>query len=478
MPVLSDETKNKYFRLADLQGARLFSRWVAPPQTKGPAYAEFQRQHVHANSKSDRLKGVPSHQQNKSEARVLVNRELGRQKTQFEMEKFVKTLASEEEQMAWRTWWHQSGQDVNNEVELTYWLNDIHLRFKPSPTGRKEREDGTLHGKYEAYVVTPEGEKKYFEVLGDWVRKNISEAAREVIHRVATDTNFRLTDKHGRTEHGFLSLDGNDGTDAIFDHRQISMIRYIPPKVKVNDDGEEIRHPQKWRGAIHTEKGREAEFVDLPQDWMDSNISEDLQKFIKSIWEIGSEGYVRIPESAPADHKEEDLKLLLNGKDAPRLKYRRGGTISNGDRSCVLKGAASCLHYLGYKRLAFALCNDISSGHKMEQGFEFFQRMLDPTELKKEEGEKKLQLVKDKPRRNKNWDIFRDSKEYLMCLVGLHGSDGKKDHAVSIAGEWIFDSNVEYALPLTRNSLDLCCSDGSTKNRFIGVTRVCMLKLH
>ena len=65
----------------------------------------------------------------------MVNRELGRQKTQFEMEEFVKTLASEEEQMAWRQWWHQSGQDVTNEVELTYWLNDIHLRFKPSPTG-------------------------------------------------------------------------------------------------------------------------------------------------------------------------------------------------------------------------------------------------------------------------------------------------------------------------------------------------------
>jgi hypothetical protein len=69
-----------------------------------------------------------------------------------------------------------------------------------------------------------------------------------------------------------------------------------------------------------------------------------------------------------------------------------------------------------------------------------------------------------------------DSQKYLMCLLGLQSDDHKTDHAISIAGNWIFDSNFEYALPLTQDSLDMCCSSDSRKSKFVGVTRVCMLK--
>jgi hypothetical protein len=72
--------------------------------------------------------------------------------------------------------------------------------------------------------------------------------------------------------------------------------------------------------------------------------------------------------------------------------------------------------------------------------------------------------------------VLLESQNYLMCLLGVQSDDHKTDHAISIACNWIFDSNFEHALPLTQESLDLCCSSDNRKSTFVGVTRVCMLK--
>jgi hypothetical protein len=140
-----------------------------------------------------------------------------------------------------------------------------------------------------------------------------------------------------------------------------------------------------------------------------------------------------------------------------------------------LKSAASALSFLGYDRLAFNLCNNMENGRKFECGFEFFQNCMDSSKLEKQE-RIKIQFAKLKSCVSK-WNIINDSKQYVMCLmVGLYSSDSKTDHAVSIAGDWIFDSNFEYALPLCKDSLDLCCSLDQKKTTYVGVTRASMLK--
>ena len=55
------------------------------------------------------------------------------------------------------------------------------------------------------------------------------------------------------------------------------------------------------------------------------------------------------------------------------------------DHSCVLKGAASCLYYLSYHRIAFNLCNDLTGGNKHNNGFESFKKILDPKNLERKE---------------------------------------------------------------------------------------------
>ena len=46
--------------------------------------------------------------------------------------------------------------------------------------------------------------------------------------------------------------------------------------------------------------------------------------------------------------------------------------------------------------------------------------------------------------------------------------EGKDDHCVTLYGKWLFDSNFDYALPLTKECLDLCCSNEGTNETFLG----------
>ena len=73
-------------------------------------------------------------------------------------------------------------------------------------------------------------------------------------------------------------------------------------------------------------------------------------------------------------------------------------------------------------------------------------------------------VVKLKKEIYSNWDTLVDAPKYHLCLLGIASSDGKIDHAICVIGNWIFDSNLEHALPLCKESLDLCCSDNNNHN--------------
>ena len=47
------------------------------------------------------------------------------------------------------------------------------------------------------------------------------------------------------------------------------------------------------------------------------------------------------------------------------------------------------------------------------------------------------------------WNIFENKKDDLVIVL-LEGSDGKKDHCVTLFGHWIFDSNISEALILNK----------------------------
>ena len=121
--------------------------------------------------------------------------------------------------------------------------------------------------------------------------------------------------------------------------------------------------------------------VPLDQKWMDANVSKDMQNFAIRMREFGDNGYVHIPEGAPVNQTE----CLPPIPDAPKIQFKQIVSGENTDRSCVLKGAASCLWHLGYKRIANLLCVNLEKGNNRESGFELFQRHTYHSNLEKKE---------------------------------------------------------------------------------------------
>ena len=55
-----------------------------------------------------------------------------------------------------------------------------------------------------------------------------------------------------------------------------------------------------------------------------------------------------------------------------------------------------------------------------------------------------------------------------VCL--LLDTAHRTDHCITVCGKWIFDSNLEFALPLTKASLNYICSGNDTDEiTFVGV---------
>jgi hypothetical protein len=57
-----------------------------------------------------------------------------------------------------------------------------------------------------------------------------------------------------------------------------------------------------------------------------------------------------------------------------------------------------------------------------------------------------------------------ESIDYDIPIITCQrASDGQEDHTVTIYKKWIFDGNFQYALPLSKTSLDICCSSDEQK---------------
>ena len=70
------------------------------------------------------------------------------------------------------------------------------------------------------------------------------------------------------------------------------------------------------------------------------------------------------------------------------------------------------------------------------------------------------------------YDILQNHSNYpTVCL--LLDTAHRTDHCITVRGKWIFDSNLEFALPLTKASLNYICYGNDTDEiTFVGVLHV------
>jgi hypothetical protein len=59
-----------------------------------------------------------------------------------------------------------------------------------------------------------------------------------------------------------------------------------------------------------------------------------------------------------------------------------------------------------------------------------------------------------------------DCGETDIRLVCLHAKDKSNDHAVTVVGKFIFDSNGLHAMNFNKDSLDVCCNG----SEFVGIS--------
>ena len=130
--------------------------------------------------------------------------------------------------------------------------------------------------------------------------------------------------------------------------------------------------------------------------------------------------------------------------------------------SCVFSSASSAFAAVGYPEAAAALEGHIAASAKdpnpMELLLDVVRSRVVP-ELMVQRAFKRFKL-------NPLADVSPHP-----TTVQLIGSEGGVGHAVTIVGEWIFDATQPHALPLTRASLDFCCSTAGVAVAYVGVLR-------
>ena len=164
--------------------------------------------------------------------------------------------------------------------------------------------------------------------------------------------------------------------------------------------------------------------------------------------------FVSIPPGADKKHEDETAKVSAVG---PAIKYQQ----KEGERTCMVYGMASAVHHAGRKQLASEIRN---MGKKFEHRMNSFGAFLQSLAKK----DKALNATRESATA---YDLLKIASGQLV-LACLKGADGMEDHCIAVYDRWIFDSNFTKALPLTKTSLDLCCSSDQVNSLYTGCTQV------
>ena len=229
----------------------------------------------------------------------------------------------------------------------------------------------------------------------------------------------------------------------------INRLKYIPPKL--DKDNVEIK-PEPWFGYCKCSNKKEA----LDSLYINQTFPPDLIADVKAFGVKGSQKWIDIPpgEAKPCSSFPEHLEK------GPVMKYRQ----EEDQNTCLVYSFASALDHIGAKTSAFVLYR--KSG-KIINRCDTVARFS----VAVKDSDKHFNFVRLKL---PSYNIL-DRVDNQLVVASLRGSDGKEEHCVTIFDKWVFDSNFEYALPLCRESLDLCCSSKETNDQFVSVgeARLC-----
>ena len=142
------------------------------------------------------------------------------------------------------------------------------------------------------------------------------------------------------------------------------------------------------------------------------------------------------------------MQLLIDHKQ----KYIQ----KDGERTCLVVSFANLLHF----------CNSAQHANKLfTQRFQFCDKIGVWQELNRFLNILSPQLHTKKIGVDYN-QLLSEFYDFPIC-TGLEGSDGKRDHMVTIYKGMIFDGNFDHPIHLSKEALSLCCSDENDQCDFI-----------
>ena len=199
---------------------------------------------------------IPTHQKSMVEARRMAAANMQHPFTRKDMEAFVQTMEDPEDKEHYRLFWLNSQHIVDKEAELTLWENPMELKFIKS-NGPTRNKAGYLRGRYGVLVTPKRNPSSWFtdDVAADWVRQNISETSRAMVHKNAEEVETTVRGSHNERVKGFVSVeDVNTKKGLDYDDRQVSLVKYVPGRSKRKRNGKgNVTMPDQWRGVLKGE---------------------------------------------------------------------------------------------------------------------------------------------------------------------------------------------------------------------------------
>ena len=247
---------------------------------------------------------------------------------------------------------------------------------------------------------------------------------------------------------------------------EISHLKYIPTETRKLTTGErqarrklgqltagyEMHLSAYYQGLAYNKKGKSHMIDKLNQMWVRACFEAPFVNLVKQIGteETNSKVLLKNRRWIPVPIGEVITSvihpdLLVNVK----VPYQQGQV-----HSCVFRSLASAFHFVGQKHTGSVLAS-LSKQNTNLPGDE--QIKLAIAVIKKHDTVYKKMDYWKKPKTLASHDFIGQPNDNPKLFV-LRGRDGGVQHAVSVVGSTIFDSNQTMGLSLCKESLDWCCS--------------------
>ena len=201
---------------------------------------------------------------------------------------------------------------------------------------------------------------------------------------------------------------------------------------------------------------RKGKPINLEESWVAANFTKEQIAIFRASGSTKRK-FIQVPPGAVASDTDIPTHLLPshndNGQSPPKLRWTQGD-----EKLCLYCSVASVLHYLGCAAVGeqlYSLGLSVVGGSASHPTMPCMSRVR---EFVMSHYSKCWHPVRLKPID----DILRiNIPDDEFAVITIRASDGAVNHCITISNNWVFDSNVCHALPLSRATLDWCSGKGS-----------------